>query len=455
MQPYAPAAGLRGTLRRLLQPEEAHPLFIFTAIALALTLGFGSAAALAAAAATEQRWGVRWLALAQAHGHVQVSGWVGLFIMGMAYRLLPRFAARPIRVPGAAPASYALVTAGVLLRFIGQVLVVGAGPWLAATGSALGLAGALIFLAALVSAMTGPRARAVFAPFLASGAAWFVVQAAISLSAMVRAAGDGSSLLPLGRDDAVLFVEFYGFILMFIFGVSSRTVPVFFGQRPLRGAEPLAACALLNVGVATHTAAALWPASGGGEAAARAEDAGALMVAVAVVWLGALMGVLVPAPNRLRPLAQPQAWLIRAAYAWLVVGGFLLAYFAMTALADGRAISRQDADAVRHAFALGTISMMIFAMAYLLVPALAMKRPEGLRSGVFAYATFVALNVAAMVRVVPVLATSPADSGAYYGPMVAGAVLGLAAVAVLAFSFSRRDFVPPVPEAHAASPRTR
>jgi len=99
--------------------------------------------------------------------------------------------------------------------------------------------------------------------------------------------------------------------------------------------------------------------------------------------------------------------------------------------------------------------MMIFAMAYLLVPALAMKRPEGLRSGVFAYAIFVGLNVAAILRVVPVLAASPTDSGAYYGPMVAGAVLGLAAVLVLGFSFTRRDFVPPVPEAPGAGPRAR
>lgn len=430
---------------RLLRPDEIHLLFIATALVLALAAGFGSALALTLAAVSGQRWGVRWLALAQAHGQVQVSGWVGLFIMGMAYRLVPRFTARSVRVSWAAPTSYALATVGVVLRFIGQPLVDGAGRWLAVGGSALELAATVVFLAALLSSMRGRRARAVFTPFMAAGAFWFAAQAAMSLAETVRAAEDGSSLLPLPRDDAILFIQFYGFILMFVLGVSSRTVPVFFGQRPLHGAEPIAACVVLNVGVVVHTVGGLWPEDAGGQVAARVQDAGALVAAAAVLWLTALMGVLVPAPNRLRPVAQANAWLIRAAYAWLVVGGILLAYFAATAFRDGRPIVWQDADAVRHALALGTVSMMVVGMAYLLVPALAIKRPAGLRSGMFAYATLVALNVAAGLRVIPALAASPTDRSAYYGPMAAAGALGLLAVALLAFAFSRRDFVPPVP----------
>src|SRR5690349_18646007 len=61
-----------------------------------------------------------WTPLIQAHGYAQMFGWVGLFIMGVAYHTIPRFYLRPLSRPELVLPSFALCAAGVVLRFAAQ-----------------------------------------------------------------------------------------------------------------------------------------------------------------------------------------------------------------------------------------------------------------------------------------------------------------------------------------------
>ncbi|MBI4595735.1 MAG: hypothetical protein HY730_05075 [Candidatus Tectomicrobia bacterium] len=58
-----------------------------------------------------------------AHGHAQVMGWVGLFIMGFAYQAFPRFKQGiDVRTLGGLWAPFILVNVGCTLRVSSQIL---------------------------------------------------------------------------------------------------------------------------------------------------------------------------------------------------------------------------------------------------------------------------------------------------------------------------------------------
>src|SRR5579883_2799541 len=73
-----------------------------------------------------------------AHGHAQIFGWVGLFVMGFAYQAFPRFKHADLALPGLARASLWLMVAGVLTRSVSEPLIdVTAWAWLPALGGSV------------------------------------------------------------------------------------------------------------------------------------------------------------------------------------------------------------------------------------------------------------------------------------------------------------------------------
>ena len=59
----------------------------------------------------------------QVHGHIQLIGWVGLLIMGVSLYFLPRLSGIPIVKPQWPKWILALMTVGLMLRAIGQMLL--------------------------------------------------------------------------------------------------------------------------------------------------------------------------------------------------------------------------------------------------------------------------------------------------------------------------------------------
>ncbi len=184
-------------------------------------------------------FGARWFALAQAHGHLQSVGFVGLFVIGVSFRLVPRFAGRPAPSSLIVAATLLLVALGVIARAIGQPLSDKAGfDWLMATGGWLELGGALLFAAVILRTLA-PALRGTqgWALFFALGAIGFAVQAALGAWWLEDAVLDDRTLISSSRDQLLLSLQFFAMHLPFVLGVGLRAWPTFFG----RGAAPFPA----------------------------------------------------------------------------------------------------------------------------------------------------------------------------------------------------------------------
>jgi uncharacterized protein involved in response to NO len=73
------------------EEEQQYLPFVAGAVFFAAILGFPLGLLLAHAAAQGSTLGGRYAPLVQVHGHLQLMGWFGLFILGMGYRLVSRF----------------------------------------------------------------------------------------------------------------------------------------------------------------------------------------------------------------------------------------------------------------------------------------------------------------------------------------------------------------------------
>src|SRR5581483_6180466 len=61
-----------------------------------------------------------------AHGHAQIFGWVGLFVMGFAYQAFPRFKHTTLAYPRLAWASWGLMLGGLVVRSLAEPFAEGA-----------------------------------------------------------------------------------------------------------------------------------------------------------------------------------------------------------------------------------------------------------------------------------------------------------------------------------------
>lgn len=272
--------------------DAAFPWCIALALAAAVAGGFVLAVLLPLAAALEWAWGVRWRALVQAHGHLQVGGWVGLFIVGMAFRLVPRFAGRPLRFPRVTLPVLVLLPAGLLGRAVAQ-------PWLDVPGmrvlltlSALAeLAGARLFATAIVATLAPAVRTFAPAPLLVLGAGGLLAQAALGAVWLMQLPGDAPAI-PADRNAALLSLQFYAFQLPFVLGVSLRALPSIFAHPAPAPHWTRALAAALAAGAALHAGT---PLLMDGAAGVRPQQFGALLVAAAISG-----GVALTAPGRQR-----------------------------------------------------------------------------------------------------------------------------------------------------------
>lgn len=121
---------------------------MYGALAVALALGFTTGAGMLMIPIFGPPDGVTWRTHTQAHGVAQTLGWAGLFVMGVAYHVVPRF--RNFAMPVVWPqyVSLLLILIGVMLRFLGQAFhTLAVSDWLIWTSAVLLVLGAVLFVA--------------------------------------------------------------------------------------------------------------------------------------------------------------------------------------------------------------------------------------------------------------------------------------------------------------------
>jgi hypothetical protein len=121
--------------------------FFRAGIAVVLTLGAAWGAYLLWRIGMEGSLAAAGIHEINAHGHAQIFGWVGLFVMGFAYQAFPRFKHADLAHPGLAFASLWLMLVGLVGRSLGQPLasVLPAASVFAVAGSILEILAIVLF----------------------------------------------------------------------------------------------------------------------------------------------------------------------------------------------------------------------------------------------------------------------------------------------------------------------
>lgn len=383
-----------------------------------------------------------------AHGHAQIFGWVGLFVMGFAYQAFPRMKHTSLWRPDLANFSFYLMVFGVFARAVGEPL--SAWPLMRELAVAAGFAEvAAIGLFVTVILTTLRRSGKPFEThdgYVVAALAFFFVQAVYDLLltyATITASSPEALLRLVSTYQASLRdVQIHGFALLMILGVGLRMFPVLFGfDRPPTGLAR-AGLWLLIAGVVGESVLTVVLRQTGVQAWGLPLYACALLVAgtsVAMTWRWGLLAKLTE-PDR-------SGKFVRAAVTWLHVSMLMLTLapvYMLLVLPASPALSesgRQAAElgfshayygAVRHAITVGFISLMILGMAAKVVPTLNGVDIRRLRA---LWVPFALVNVGCALRVSLQIGT---DFAAWAFPLVGiSGVLEVSGIAVWALHLAR------------------
>ncbi|MGH9444796.1 MAG: NnrS family protein [Terriglobia bacterium] len=288
----------------------------------------------------------------QAHGHAQLFGWVGSFILGISLYVLPKFRGRPLKNFGVVWAIWVLWTAGVAWRWWAGI---GAREWRLDLVSSATLELAAYVLTQRVLVFRGGSSRKKptdlgswlgICGFGALGVALI-----FNLSVCVQVALQGSApVFPPDLDRTFLLIALWGFTVAVAWGYSTRFVTIFLGLKtPMHRAARW-----LSIGIVALVITALVQQF-------LLADLLALALTVCAIWAVRIFHASARPPKLVGVYRLYPAF-IRLAYVWLVIGA------ALGLAADLAPRITGLGGASRHAITVGFIATLIFALAPRILP---------------------------------------------------------------------------------------
>jgi len=295
----------------------------------------------------------------QAHGHAQVFGWVGSFILGIGFYSIAKLRNGAEGSILGAWICWTTWTVGAAVRWTANVYL-----WrwrtLLPLSAGLELAAFLIFFRAVSRHRAEDSGGKTLDPWI-----WVVISASLGLMSVLVTNLGGCIYLSVSRmspafphafDQRFLVLMAWGFLVPFVWGFSAKWMSVFLGLQASRTKWLLSAVALNLLGLAFalggYLSAASWLFLGG--------------ASLAVTGLR----IFDPAVNevKIRGIHSSFPFFIRMAYVWMLVAAAL-----------GVAAARWDSSggiwgASRHALTVGFISMMILSVGQRILPAFAGMR---------------------------------------------------------------------------------
>jgi uncharacterized protein involved in response to NO len=450
---------------------RARP-WIVASCALGLGVGFMLATILSVTQALELPLGLWWVALVQAHGHVQLFGWAGLFVLGVALHFLPRLRGTPLAYPRMTPWLLTLLGGGLTLRVLSQPLLAAAAPgahlWqvlLAVAGLAEGVGAsgvAVLFCLTFRRGLSLAKRPALlaFLPYALGGLFCFWLALTLNAIEGVRLLLAGQALLSDLMDLTITQLGLFGFLVPIALGMAARLLPLYLGLRPLsaRALWPVFASYVAGLTLSLFT---FW-LDDSAALVGYLQGVGSLLMGGALLAFIGLQGILLPQrwarlmipsvqtkhgslPARPYSAAQgndraafgPFAWLIRSAFGWLALAGLALCADGAEQLAGG--FSLVSMDAIRHATTVGFVMLLIFGVGQRMLPGFA---GSSLLSPRLVTATLWLGSAAAFLRVAPGLVSPWLDNTGFsdwFAPLLRGAfgLSGpLALVAVFCFTLN-------------------
>jgi hypothetical protein len=431
--------------------DQIYRPYFTAAVLLVLTLGATWGAYLLLQIGQAGSFKAASLHMVNAHGHAQIFGWVGLFVMGFAYQAFPRFKHTHLVAGWLALVVLAMMLLGIVTRAVCEPL---ADSWRYAAPAAVAAAwvevtAILLFVGQVIA--TGWRAGrslAFYDGYILCALLWFVAQAvyeAIYLAATFGAA-DRAGLIALVAtwQGALREMQIHGFAGLMILGVSQRAFHPFFGLPEPSKRLSRVVLVLWNAAVVAQVLGLILMRTAG--------HAWAGLWYLGVLVLAGCAVALVRDWRIFSPTAEPDRSLkfLRAAYVWLLVSlgmAVLLPAYqraVLPALAPASeaatlGFSHAYYGAARHAVTVGFVSLMIVGMAARIVPTLCGVDPRTLRP---LWLPFVLLNLGCTLRVLFQALTDIVPTAAFPVASVSGTleVAGLAiwAAHLGAIMFGRR-----------------
>lgn len=179
----------------------------------------------------------------QMHGSSQLVGWVGLYIMGFFYFILPRLKGTTLAGRKWADLSFYLVLAGLIIRALFYYVEGSDTPLYPFIAGLLDTGAAALFLGVCLKTLRqSTEPKGIQDNFVLAGIVWFLVSGIIySILNLQLYLGSFPSKNPLvaGSVPPYLFSAWVhlflmGFVFNFIFGISSKTISSFLDTPPIR-----------------------------------------------------------------------------------------------------------------------------------------------------------------------------------------------------------------------------
>lgn len=294
----------------------------------------------------------------QAHGHAQIFGWIGTFIIGIGFYSIPKMSGRSSYSGARGWVAWALWISGVLLRWIAGVYQ---WQWRLAlpVSAAFELAAFLIFFVAVrqhpPAAQSGQGKKwPVWIFSVLIGTIGFGVGLLMNLTGTIYVDLAGNApAFPAAFDTRLLAVLAYAFIVPTIWGFSARWLPVFLGLKPINE-RMLKLALLLTISGVVLTQAGFFRAA-------------PWLFAIAAIASVAALHLLGRAerPAKVTAVHPSFPLFVRIAYVWFVIAtllGICAAYLDH---------SHGWVGASRHALTVGFIAMMVFSIGQRVLPAFA------------------------------------------------------------------------------------
>ncbi len=290
----------------------------------------------------------------QAHGHAQIFGWIGTFILGIGFYSIPKLRRMNPFALWTAWLCWALWTSGVTLRWLTGVY-----QWqwrvVLPVSAALEVVAFVIFFHSVSGHRpqdSGRQKLDEWVLVVIVAAVGLLLTLLVNLGAALWLAYRGISPdLPPEFDQRFLVLETWGFLVPFVWGFSAKWLPVFLGLRPVRGRVLLLAVAVNFVGVV-------------------AAMTGWMRSAVLLLLAGIIVAV--SALRFFEPTQQPAKVkgvhvsfpvFVRLAYVWAIIAAALGIW---ASAVEG---SHGIWGASRHALTVGFLATMVFSVGQRILPA--------------------------------------------------------------------------------------
>ena len=353
----------------------------------------------------------------QAHGHAQIFGWIGTFILGIGFYSIPKLRRMNPFALWAAWVCWVLWALGISLHWLTGVYL-----WQWRIVLPVSAALEIIAFSIFLYSVSGHRPQDsgkqkleewVFVVIAAS--AGLLLTLLVNLGVALFLASRGVSPdLPTQFDQRFLVLETWGFLVPFVWGFSAKWLPVFLGLRPVHGRILLLAVAVNSAGV----------------------------IAAMMGWMRSavllLLGGIIVAVWALRLLERTQQsakvkgvhttfpLFVRLAYLWAIVAAALGVWASWVEGSHG------IWGASRHALTVGFLATMVFSVGPRILPAFSGMRL--LFSTKLMFLSLLLLGAGCLLRVSSEILAYQGFANWAWSSLPLSAVIEMTAVTIFAFN---------------------